>query len=900
MNLDGTVDARDIDVITDYRAGKFDINGDGRWTEEDAIRMGEVVQYFNLHITALDRFKADLNGNKEIDEGDINTLSQLVPVFTSGDLNGNGFVDDDDLDKVQRMVDFLRFDLPAPKVIEGWDLDNDGKMDTTFVQNPLYRADVNHDGVITLEDKQIVQTLLNQMIDINGDQVFDQDDASRILEVMESANLLVTDEDVLTADMDGDGRITGVDIRMLNDNFQLFNRSDVNGDGKTDGKDVEFIQNLFNFINTRQIMSYEAVKQADLNEDGVVDDGDKSIVLSVLENLSDVNGDGFYDQKDVVRLDQIMSAINLNVTPKDLKVADVNGDSIVDATDVTLLEGAIALFSNRDNLDVNRDGAVNDKDVAEILKIYEAITAQKQISLDEMARMDMNRDGVVDDTDVEEILTLVKSHVDVNGDGLINNDDVKRIGEVREFLGLKITDEEKVNADINKDGFYDDLDILELRRRVRIYKRADIDGLPGFTQGDIDYLQSVVDFVRDIQSQFRPEQIIRADFVKDDWIDDKDRAELARVVSHVVDVNLDGLIDKNDVSFIYTVIRAMEAGIARAEKDINGDGVIWTRGMPLPIQYASLEVLPDEEREREYDKIDDVKLLKESIAKLKQFDVNEDGVVDEKDINLLLQIVSRAFVDGAVYAREFLRSDLDENDRVDGDDLTILMNKIGSYSVRKDAVTALSRFGFLPSERTIYATENNSYADFTMTLSTDGLYDVGLSAKSFNSQVLPEYYQYKFEVYVDNVYRGQFNVPGDRLNFKEGLVPLDLTAGRHVVRYVWVNDQGAQTNLQINEVFARSRYDLDQDGYVNEKDVALLKHVREDFPCIDVNKDGLIDIYDETKLVELFRENDKDKDGKVDLADIPDTEAFKAVLALMDINKDKLINEDDTNKLNAI
>jgi len=208
LNLDGTVDARDIDVITDYRAGKFDINGDGRWTEEDAIRMGEVVQYFNLHITALDRFKADLNGNKEIDEGDINTLSQLVPVFTSGDLNGNGFVDDDDLDKVQRMVDFLRFDLPAPKVIEGWDLDNDGKMDTTFVQNPLYRADVNHDGVITLEDKQIVQTLLNQMIDINGDQVFDQDDASRILEVMESANLLVTDEDVLTADMDGDGRIS--------------------------------------------------------------------------------------------------------------------------------------------------------------------------------------------------------------------------------------------------------------------------------------------------------------------------------------------------------------------------------------------------------------------------------------------------------------------------------------------------------------------------------------------------------------------------------------------------------------------------------------------------------------------------------------------------------------------
>ena len=128
---------------------------------------------------------------------------------------------------------------------------------------------------------------------------------------------------------------------------------------------------------------------------------------------------------------------------------------------------------------------------------------------------------------------------------------------------------------------------------------------------------------------------------------------------------------------------------------------------------------------------------------------------------------------------------------------------------------------------------------------------------------------------------------------------MNLPRGRHVVRFVWINDQGT-TNVQIKEMFVRNRYDLDRSGLVNDIDVQFLDRVKRNFPLIDVNDDGYVDLKDQVDYLNIFLTKDLDADGDVDLSDTESPALYQELLNQLDIDRNGLIKQADKDRLNAI
>ncbi|MGB2631279.1 MAG: dockerin type I domain-containing protein, partial [Candidatus Omnitrophota bacterium] len=98
----------------------------------------------------------------------------------------------------------------------GLPIPDDTKTRTEKIANSVvYRADVNRDGVITAADKEAIQAILNEALDLNGDGDICDLDFENIAAVVESIKMNLTEDDVRKADIDLDGDIDADDIQVF-------------------------------------------------------------------------------------------------------------------------------------------------------------------------------------------------------------------------------------------------------------------------------------------------------------------------------------------------------------------------------------------------------------------------------------------------------------------------------------------------------------------------------------------------------------------------------------------------------------------------------------------------------------------------------------------------------------
>ncbi|MBI3307607.1 MAG: hypothetical protein HYZ84_07375, partial [Candidatus Omnitrophica bacterium] len=879
VNRDGKVDNKDSGVISDFITGKYDINRDGVLTPDDVARFTNIIKFFELKLTPADFIRADMDGNGILDNHDLEIFNEFLPRFKRGDMNGDGKVDQADYTIMQDVVRFLDVQSFGFKQINGRDIDGDGVVDIFQAVSPLNRADINGDGKITIEDRNEIEQMIKSFIDINGDGKIDQEDLARIPEIIEGLSLDTSRYNLTKADMNGDGIIDGRDITMLDDQLMILRSYDLNQDGKTDTKDIQFVKDIFDVASSAPF-TIEQLRQADLNGDGIIDEKDKNAINEVLSKLRDVNHDGNVDMNDVKRLEELTELITLDLKAFEISNADIDGNGFVNEYDKLLLQQSMALFNHADQLDVNHDGKINEQDVREVQNILAAILRQEQIPLEELTRRDVNGDGRVDDKDVQEVLKILNAHVDVNGDGIINDYDIQRIWDVQKYLSYNIKPAEMALADVNRDGKVDTFDVVELRRLLSIYKKGDFDGNKVVDAKDLELLSKTVAFL-EVHDPALPTLVLRADLDRSGLVDANDREQLSRILSYRVDLNGDGKVDKDDIDYLYLIIDALQAGIANPEKDINGDGKV------------------DDE---------DVDALQKSLDFFKQFDVNKDGVVDKRDIDLLTDVMTYSSAQGAVYAEEFRRADLNGDGKVDGQDLVILQQGVGGWSVRKNAIETEDRFALTPSGTTLYTATRNAFANYKMTTQDTGIYEIGLSVKTWDNLTPPDNYLYQFDLYIDGAYQGHIEISPSRTAFTEGFLKLNVGPGEHEVRYVWTNG-GGPINVQIKEVFMRNILDIadakgtasGSNGVIDEKDIALLEHVRQWFPKIDMNGDGWFHLDDaemySLEVAQLRVVLGVDALGHLDLSKAEDAQAL---LKRYDLDEDGRITWADEEKMETI
>ncbi|MFA6610466.1 MAG: dockerin type I domain-containing protein, partial [Candidatus Omnitrophota bacterium] len=802
---------------------------------------------------------------------------------------------------------------------------------TDIVTNSvIVRADVNRDGRITTDDKLAVEAILKKALDVTGDGDIDKMDLSRITDVLDSLDMNITEPEMRRLDINDDGFIDGDDIQILEDSFSILASSDVDGDGLATQSDVDFIKHVFDFVANNAVLSKEVVEGADLNGDGLVDNYDKKLLLEVLNDVRDVDGDGKITASDAERLLEIIRAAELDVDQADIVKSDVDDDGDVDEEDVRVLASVKALFNEQGNpLDINKDNSVDLNDVKLLVDIYKDIDEGRAMSIEELGTYDITNDGIVNSLDVSEMQDILRGHVDVNLDGIVDSADEVFIDKVIEYMQIGVTPFEMQLLDLDGDGELTSYDVYRGKQLLNIYERGDVDGDGYITQYDILELDRINKFIKDVQT-YLPETVKRADINRDGVVDEKDKNMLAEIVKNAVDIDGDGAINGDDVDLLYKVIEGLRYGMDNQEvfiedevyTDTNGNGM-HDAGEPYTdtnsngqwdgerIISTNAEDYTDSNGNGKYDdgepyvdandnhKRDSstVEKLEEAIDMFSKLDINKDGLINNYDIQLLVDVITMAFVPGAVYDDEILRADLTgefgiPDGVVDSYDLTLIASAYGSRSIRKNGdetvIGAEGRVGFTSQGDTVVSREDNTYVTYQIdTHAAEGeqhvndagvlvAYKLGLSARSFNFQDMPiENYSYIFEIYVDNGYVGDLTVEGNKSKYKEALMDIILTKGLHEIKFVWVNaPEDGTASVQIGDIFLRNVCDADNDGSVDNEDWSQAVSVQKRTEMLDISgelntdgvtykaKDNHIDIYDKNYMKKVFTDWVRDYDGK--------------------------------------
>ena len=202
----------------------------------------------------------------------------------------------------------------------------------------------------------------------------------------------------------------------------------------------------------------------------------------------DVNCDGIVNNDDVdYLLKHLANWQGYELTEQGWVNADVNISGKIDATDVLIIQRHLANLEGYETLpyvekatlygDANCDGVVNNADVEYIqkyvLQVYE-LTEQGRLNAD------VNLDEKVDSIDAlillrhlenivgYETLPYVKEatlYGDANCDGKVNNEDIECLQKYI-LQGYELTEQGRINADVNISGKIDATDVLIIQRHL--------------------------------------------------------------------------------------------------------------------------------------------------------------------------------------------------------------------------------------------------------------------------------------------------------------------------------------------------------------------------------------------------------------------------------------------------
>ena len=217
------------------------------------------------------------------------------------------------------------------------------RIDKVFagIKTPFVHGDANTDGVVDQKDFDVLQGLMGKfpirkgeagyrrVLDLDGNGVLGQTDINLMRQYVQgNRTFFPVDPACPSGDMNGDGEITAQDVRRmasalvhnLGAKSARSKVADVNGDGRFTYHDVVAL--------TQKLPNAPKMP----------------------ENLtkSDVNLDGKFDAKDMIKLLELATLGDETVDPATLKRADLNGDGKIDVLDIQLMSKLAESFKDAD------------------------------------------------------------------------------------------------------------------------------------------------------------------------------------------------------------------------------------------------------------------------------------------------------------------------------------------------------------------------------------------------------------------------------------------------------------------------------------------------------------------------------------------------------------------------
>ena len=314
INADGEVNNIDKLLLKRFILGKYDTLPNEPMTDYifygDVNEDGEINSVFNSTV---------------IYDYVVNNKSLNYQQLKNADVNGDGKVD---------LVDSIllyRFAL--------------GEYPSTLPDIPitdyLLYGDVNEDGKITEEDSTLLSNYLNNNTNIS-------DQALKNADINGDGKVNIIDLGLLQMYVDTPDNYTGTlpDHPITNYTIQY---GDANCDNKITASDV---QRIFSHLSNSTLLIGQQLLNADVNGDGKIDyvDVDLSFDLSFRDKISspmteytlygDLNNDGLLDNNDIDKLTKYLNG-STGLDNQARKNADVNGDGLINNTDLTLLQNKI-------------------------------------------------------------------------------------------------------------------------------------------------------------------------------------------------------------------------------------------------------------------------------------------------------------------------------------------------------------------------------------------------------------------------------------------------------------------------------------------------------------------------------------------------------------------------------
>src|SRR3989338_4601724 len=182
-------------------------------------------------------------------------------------------------------------------------------------------VDVTGSAEINMEDAARIRAIAALSLfkkavsqDLDGDNVAGELDAAKLKKLLNDlyVSLNVSTQEQAIFDINHDGVINFIDIRLILEANSYYGSSDLTGDGIVNELDVERLTGEFSAIYSEEILTEEIRAYADLNKDGMVDDTDIALFADGLKYYRDLNGDVAVDIKDLNLVDQIMAYQSLN------------------------------------------------------------------------------------------------------------------------------------------------------------------------------------------------------------------------------------------------------------------------------------------------------------------------------------------------------------------------------------------------------------------------------------------------------------------------------------------------------------------------------------------------------------------------------------------------------------
>ena len=504
--------------------------------------------------------------------------------------------------------------------------------------------DIDNNKIIDDKDLLIMKDIVNNRVtDINKDGVINKNDVIDLKKSILNINNKKLDK---SCDLNHDEVIDDKDIDLLQRYISGVINLDVNFDNVVDNEDINILELYLSSSKKVKILSNKVYKNSsvkfEIDDNNIVSIDENGLLKAKKEGVTNLKFSiGKYSADClvlVVDYNKKFSKIDLGVdtiylSPASLttvqkSAADINKDNEINAIDLKILKEIISLKFG----DVNKDGRVNDIDLRELKKYIK----KKGLNVEES--YDLNYDGYINSKDIDLLQEYLSPNLlgDVNKDKQVEGRDIRLISE---FVNSQYQLKPIINVDtaFNKRLEFksENVGIVSITTDGHLY--ANKEGKTSVSVSICDILDKVNVIVKEVNTL--PISIKN----------DKEKVELSYFDNNkydilVADFNRDGRVDNSDVKIMKNLL----------DKKITDEDL-----------EKLLSIIKNKKFEKTYDMdsnniVDfyDYDILYSFMIHKKTGDIDSDGKVSEKDIELINKYINSFTTIKATLRKDKVVSDI--------------------------------------------------------------------------------------------------------------------------------------------------------------------------------------------------------------------------------------------------